>query len=291
MGSRTQAGGPAGRDRRRAAAWAGIAPPLVLLVLLAGAPAPLLAQADAGIAISTPAGDDEPLELDAQTMTPSVTGWLYRFPVRVTASRPILGAEVNGESRDVPHDTEVRFQAPVVLHAGDNRITVTAFTEQGEARRTFRVNLHAAEGPRNRTGHGFTDANILIFRPVGVREREVDPNALLRVPGGGAYLFEPGERPPVGAGLMYRFEVEVSAFSPIRWVAVDGSVVARPDSTWTRAVRLIPLTPELSEVTVEAATDWGTARRVFELRLDATQLPGTPFYLKQPDGGSANGDD
>ena len=267
------------RTRRGAGAGkvAGVVAGALLALGVVLLPNPCRALDDA-IRIETPV-DEDPIELTAETLTRSVRGWLFRFPVKVSARGPILGVKVNGEWQNLPHATEVAFDTVVRLRGGTNRIRVTAFTDANDAARVFTIELDAPDPP-TLSAIDLADTNIRIERPADDREPVVATESLLRVPGGEALMFEPGERQPVTAGLMFPFAVEVTAPTPIRWIAIDGRIVAHPDATEGRGAALIALGPQSTDVVVEAGTDWGQARRVFPLRLAGHALPGTPFYLK-----------
>ena len=233
-GSRTRPGAVAGKfvhTGNVAAAVAGA-------MLAAGAvlvPNPCRALDDA-IRIETPV-DEEPIELMAETLTQSVRGWLFRFPVTISARSPIQGVKVNGEWQNLPHATQVAFDTHVRLRGGTNRVRVTAFTDANDAERIFTIELDAPAPPAL-SAEDLIDANIRIERPADAQEQVVATEPLLRVPGGEALMFEPGERQPVTAGLMITFEVEVTAPTPIRWIAVNGRIVARPDATEGRGAAL-----------------------------------------------------
>jgi len=131
------------------------------------------------------------------------------------------------------------------------------------------------------------EQEILIFRPVETIHARVDPDALLEVPVGDSCLLDARGRHVVGCGFMYGFQVEVSAFAPIRWVTVNGRVVARPGTTWARATEWLPVSPAGTRVVVEAATAERKARAEFVVRIPGVRLPGTRFYLDLPPGETA----
>ncbi|MBI4081624.1 MAG: hypothetical protein HY423_03340 [Candidatus Lambdaproteobacteria bacterium] len=122
------------------------------------------------------------------------------------------------------------------------------------------------------------DQDILIFRPLETGAQPA-PETLLEVPGGNSCLFDAQRRRLWGCGYMYPFVVEVSAFSAIRWIAVNGRVLARPNSTWARALEWVVASPGGTKVEVEAATASRTARSTFMVRIPGVRLPGTPFFI------------
>jgi hypothetical protein len=122
------------------------------------------------------------------------------------------------------------------------------------------------------------EQEILIFQPLETRTTP-DPESLLKVPAGTTCLFVPRSSHPWGCGFLYRFEVEVSAFSAIQWIAINGRVLARPNDTWVRAQQWVVATPGGTTVEVEAATASRTARNTFVVRVPGVKLPGTPFFI------------
>jgi hypothetical protein len=126
------------------------------------------------------------------------------------------------------------------------------------------------------------DQAILIFRPLDSAPDLMEPDALLEVPGGTAWFYDPRLARPFRGGVMFEFEVEVSAFTPIREVRIEGRVVQRPHRAWTRVSVPMFAQPGQAPVVVEALTDQSSARKEFPLRLAAKRVPGTRLFTAAP---------
>ncbi len=125
---------------------------------------------------------------------------------------------------------------------------------------------------------------VLIFRPPEANQTVLDPETLLEVPAGNTCLFERRLLQPWRCGLMYGFVVEVSAFTSIQWIRINGRMIAQPHATWFR--RLVPVVLNFghNKIVVDAATSRGVTRRVFPLRVAGTRLPGTSLFFSAPRG-------
>ena len=212
------------------------------------------------------------------------TAWVWRMPLLVNALDPLLGLEVAGEPLTVPFQSRVELRPGIVLHAGENRVLVRAYTDTRVHERTFLVNVEPLEPITALPGTVVNDQRILMFRPVEQGADILRPDELLEVGGGdSAYYDARLGRRPRGA-LMYEFVVEVSAFSPIRGIRINGELVAQPHNTWARAKLPISVPPEGAVIVVQAATDFATSTERFTIGLAATPLPGTRIFLADPPG-------
>lgn len=100
--------------------------------------------------------------------------------------------------------------------------------------------------------------NILIFRPL-------DANREIYVENEDGLLIVPG-------GRMFMFEVEISAFSPLLEVRINGRRSATPGITWALLKTPQFLRPGKNRIVVEAATRSDHVSRVFIIEL--RRLPG-----------------
>lgn len=103
-----------------------------------------------------------------------------------------------------------------------------------------------------------SEESILIFRPLE-DNREIyfsNEDELLAVPG----------------GRMFLFQVEISAFSPLLEVRVNGRVYAQPQSTWVLLKMPQYLRPGKNRIVVEARTGRELTTREFVVELK--RLPG-----------------
>lgn len=243
----------------------------------------------ARIVIEGPQGGAH-IKIDARNLPVVGTRWLYRFPVVVTAREPILGVKVNGQSQNLPYASSVSFQKGVWLSPGENRVLVEAFTLSEETSRSFQLNLVAPTKEPEIRWIDLDEQEILIFRPLDNDPEVVEPDTLLQVPGGeqfylepGVQLYlEPGRQAPSPGGLMYGFEVEVSAFSSISSVAVNGNIVHRPGTTFARVLAPVILAPGANSIRVDVTTGTQTVSRDFHIRLNAVKLPGTRLFIPAP---------
>lgn len=248
-------------------------------VLLLPSGAPLLARE--GI-IESP-GNTGNIYLQSTNLLSAGTGWVYRMPLVVSALDPLLGLEVAGDSLSVPFRSHVELRPGVLLHAGENKVVVRAFTDTRIHERTFTITVEPLEPIAALAGTTVNDQRILMFRPVEHGADVLQPDALLEV-GGGPALYDARLGRRLRGALMYEFVIEVSAFSPLRQIRINGEPVARPNNTWARVKAPVVISPQGAVVQVEASTDLATAKERFTLSLAATPLPGTPLFLADPPG-------
>ena len=224
----------------------------------------------------------EEIKVDARNLPDVGSRWLYRFPVAITAREPILGVKVNGQSQNLPYARSLSFQKGVWLSPGVNLVVVEAFTLSEESSRSFQVNLVVPTKEPEVRWIDLDEQEILIFRPLDNDPEEVEPDTLLQVPGGEYFYLQPERQPPSPVGLMYGFEVEVSAFSSISSVAVNGNIVHRPGTTFARVLAPVILAPGANSIRVDVTTGTQTVSRDFHIRLSAVKLPGTRLFFPVP---------
>ena len=126
------------------------------------------------------------------------------------------------------------------------------------------------------------ESDILIFRPLEHNQRVVDPQDLLYVPGGKAFLLRRDGRAKVVGGVMYRFVVVVSAMTPIRDITVNGRSYKVPGTSSAEVSAPVVLNPGQNEIVVTATTDKETVHKSFSITLASLRVPGTPFYVAAP---------
>ncbi|MBI3992579.1 MAG: hypothetical protein HY342_04850 [Candidatus Lambdaproteobacteria bacterium] len=126
------------------------------------------------------------------------------------------------------------------------------------------------------------ESDILIFRPLDHNARVLDPEELLHVPGGMAFLVQRNGELRVRGGAMYRFQVTVSALSPLQRVTINGTAYPVPRRSSAEVDALVLLDPGSNEVVVTAATASAEARKVFTITLNSLRVPGFPLYVAVP---------
>jgi hypothetical protein len=229
-------------------------------------------------------GHTDKIYLQSTDLLGAGRGWVWRMPLVVNALDPVLGIEVAGEPLSIPYQSRVALRPGVWLHEGENRVRVRAFTDTRVHERTFVVNVEPLEAIAALPGTTVNDQRILMFRPVEHGADILPPDALLEVGGGASALYDARLERPLRGALMYEFVIEVSAFSPIRWIKIAGQVVSRPNGTWAQAKAPVLVEPRGTVVEVQAATDLATATERFTLGLAATPIPGTRLYQADPPG-------
>jgi hypothetical protein len=202
----------------------------------------------------------------------------------VNALDPVISLEVAGDPLSIPYQSRLELRPGVLLHAGANEVRVRAVTDSRVHERTFTVTVEALESIAAIPGTNVNEQRILIFRPVERGADVVRPEELLEVGGGAPAYYEPSLKRPLRGALMYPFLVEVSAFSPIQYIKINGQVVAEPRSTWARASAPVVVGPQGAVVEVEAATHFHKVVERFPIGLAATPIPGSPLYLANPPG-------